>query len=195
MESKILEALKIALPLTREIYNMEDVQISLLNRTECIGVYRGEKFGIDNKVGDIIDPNKSPADKKLIEVMNSGKQTFDILPEFVYGVPVKGILTPVFEDGEVVGLVTCAVSIEDNVRIKKSAENLNNNLESTKDNIEEVSEGAQNLSERLDSIKNLSDGVMEIVLETSNIVKTIQGNSQKSNILALNASIEAARAG
>lgn len=45
------------------------------------------------------------------------------------------------------------------------------------------------------NIRTLSDGVREIVLNTKNVVKSIEGNSQRSNILALNASIEAARAG
>lgn len=195
MEANILEALKTTLPLMRQIFNMDEVQLCLLNREECIGVYKGDNFGIDNKVGDKIDASNGPADKKLIEVMEKGKQTIDVLPEFIYGVPVQGILTPIEENGEVVGLVTCAVSIEGKVKLKKSAENLNNNLENTHLNIQEVSNGAQNLSERLDNIKTLSDGVRDIVVDTSNIVKTIQGNSQKSNILALNASIEAARAG
>jgi len=195
MEANILEALKTSLPLMRQIFNMDEVQLCLLNREECIGVYKGEKFGIDNKVGDVIDASKSPADKKLLEVMSKGNQVIDILPEFIYGVPVQGILTPIFEDDKVVGLVTCAVSIENKVKLKKSADNLNNNLENTHVNIQEVSDGALNLSGRLDSIKTLSDGVREIVVDTSNIVKNIQGNSQKSNILALNASIEAARAG
>lgn len=195
MEAKILEALKLTLPLMRQIFNMDEVQISLLNREECIGIDKGDKFGIDNKVGDKIDPNKSPADKKLLEVMEKGKQAIDVLPEFVYGVPVQGILTPVYEDDKVVGLVTCAVSIEGKVKLKKSAENLNSNLENTHVSIQEVSSGAQNLSVRLDNIKTLSDGVRDIVVDTSNIVRAIQGNAQKSNILALNASIEAARAG
>ena len=195
MESEVLEALLLTMPLMRDIYNIKDAQLSLLDREKNIGVYRGEDFGIDNKVGDYIDPSKNPAEAKLLEVMNKAEQAIDFLPEFIYGVPVKGILTPIEDKGEVVGLVTCTISLEDKAKLKESAENLYKCLEDSHNNIKNVAGGAQNLSDKLESIKKISDEVREIVMETTDIVKIIQGNSSKSNILALNASIEAARAG
>ncbi len=74
MGSKVLDALVIALPLMRDIFNMDEVQLALVDREKCIAVARGEKFGVDNHVGDLIDPNNGPADAKLLEVMKSGKQ-------------------------------------------------------------------------------------------------------------------------
>ena len=193
MGNRIIDALMLTLPLTKQIYNM-DVQISLLDREQSLGVWKGESFSLDTPVGERLDSN-NPAHKKLLEVMNTGKGVVDQLPEFIYGVPVEGVLTPIFDEGEVVGVVVCAISTKERVELKKSAESLNGSLENTQEKIMEVSEGATNLFEKLNSIRELSDGVRDIVTNTTNVVKSIEGNSQKSNILALNASIEAARAG
>lgn len=195
MESKVLEALVTTLPLMREIFNMDAVQLGLVDKEKCIAVARGENFGINNQVGDLLDPANGPADVKLIQTMKEGKQVVDRLPDFVYGEPVEGILTPVYDNGEVVGLVTCTISLKEKVKLEKSSANLNENMFLAKENALEVSSGAESLSEKLDNIKKVSDGVMNTVVKTTEIVRNIQGNSSKSNILALNASIEAARAG
>lgn len=47
----------------------------------------------------------------------------------------------------------------------------------------------------MDSVQDHSGDIRDLVKMTAQIVRTIQSNSQKPNILALNASIEAARAG
>ena len=193
MGSKILDALMITLPLSKKIFNM-DVQLGLLDREKSLGVWKGESISMDTPVGEYLDRNNI-AHKSLLEVMESGKPKIDFLPEQVYGVPVEGILTPIYEDGQVVGIVSCAISVKNRLKLKESALNLNNSLDNAQDNINEVSVGATNLSDNLNSIKEISDVVNDIVTKTTSVVKTIESNSQRSNILALNASIEAARAG
>jgi len=193
MGSKILDALIITLPLTKQIFNM-DVHISLMDREKSIATWPSESFSMEAPVGAMLDRN-NPGHIKLLEVMETGKGIIDIVPEFIFGVPIEGILTPVFEDGEVVGLVSCAISIKERLKLKESAENLNKSLDNTHENILEVTQGANDLFDNLNNIRTLSDGVREIVLNTTNVVKSIEVNSQRSNILALNASIEAARAG
>ncbi len=193
MESKVLEALSMTLPMMQEIFGL-DVQICLCDREKTIGVWYGKTFRMDIKVGQYLDP-ANPAHRTMIGAMESGKGSVSTLPAQVYGVPVTGIITPVKEDGEVVGVISSAVCIANNIKIQESADNLNSNLSSTYASSREISEGVTQLANKMESVKDHSVTIRNLVQETTEILKNIQSNSNRSNILALNASIEAARVG
>ena len=109
--------------------------------------------------------------------------------------PLAGNLVPVFEDGQVVGLITSMVCRTENVRIGALTESLDTNLGDSLHSIEEIARGASDLSEKLNTIHDTSEMVRDQADKASKLVSAIQGNASRSNILALNASIEAARAG
>lgn len=191
--SRILDALTTTLPMMKEIFNL-DVQICLCDREKTVGVWYGNTFKMDIKVGERFDRTK-PGHDKMLEAMETGKGNHGPLPAFVYGVPVNGIISPVWEDGKVVGVISCAVSIEQQAEIEKAAVNLNENLTHTHTSSGEIAEVAVEIADRMDAIREHSIIIHELVQSTADIVKEIQNNSTRSNILALNASIEAARVG
>lgn len=193
MASNALDALMVSLPLVKEIFRL-DSQICLCDRTKTIGVWYANTFHMNVVVGEIIDGNK-PGHDMLLKAMETGIGNSGILPEFVYGVAVDGIITPVFEDGKVVGVISAAVSIKERLEVEHATENLNRNLASSQVITSEIAKGSLDLAEKLDKVRSFSLKIEELAKGTSSIVKGIQGNSRKSNILAINASIEAARAG
>lgn len=191
MAEKILDALMITLPIVKNIFGL-DVQICLCDKEKTIGVWYADSFRMDTPVGERIDPQK-PGHDMMIKAMETGRGNSGILPEFVYGVAVDGIITPILEDGKIVGAVSAAVSIRDRKEIELSAENLNHNLINCQKIINENAQESSNLAAKLDTVRTFSYGIEELVKDTSTIVKKIQNNSHRSNILAINASIEAAR--
>lgn len=193
MESKVLDALMVALPLAREFFGL-DAQICLCDREKTIGVWYGKTFRMDIQVGERFDINK-PGHDMMLKAMETGKPNGGILPEFVYGVPVNGIVSPVFDEGKVVGVVSCAVSIENQKEIELAAQDLNNNLEKINAGSAEIAENSVKLAEEMECINQNAIEIRGLVNRTTEIVGRIQENSRLSNILALNASIEAARAG
>ena len=190
---RLIDALKITLPYLKDFLDL-DVCISLVDREKSLGTWDGKTLSLPIPVGTPLNP-ESRADGFVMHLMEIGESATDILPPEVYGVPVKGILTPVKENGEVVGLVTCAVNISKKVGLKSCAEELNQDIENTDENITSIKLATSDLSDKVGEIKSLSDVVKEEISEANQIVKGLQSNSSKSNILALNASIEAARAG
>ncbi|HHV13738.1 MAG TPA: hypothetical protein GXX75_26065 [Clostridiales bacterium] len=193
MEVKVLDALMIALPLVKKIFGL-DTQICLCDREKTIGVWYGDTFRMDVKVGDPLDIKK-PGTDMMLKAMETGIGNSGILPEFVYGVAVDGIITPIFEDGKVVGVVSAAVSIKGRIEIENAAGNLNNNLTNSQNITNEIAESASDLAEKLEKARSFSQKIEELVADTSSLVKGIEANSHKTKILAVNASIEAARAG
>ncbi len=190
---RLIDALKITLPYLKDFLDL-DVCISLVDREKSLGTWDGKTLSLPIPVGTPLNP-ESRADGFVMHLMETGESATDILPPEVYGVPVKGILTPLRENGEVVGLVSCAVNISKKVGLKSCAEELNQDIENTDENITSIKLATSDLSDKVGEIKSLSDVVKEEITEANQIVKGLQSNSSKSNILALNASIEAARAG
>lgn len=193
MESKVLDALSVTLPMMREFFGI-DAQICLCDREKTIGVWYSPNFKMDIRVGECFDIKK-PGHDMMLKAMEEGVGNSGILPEFVYGVPVNGIVSPVYEDGQVVGVVSCAVSIENQKEIEKAADNLNSGLEQIHSAFAGIAEHSARLAEDMTTVSKNTEDIHELVDRTTHIVKEIQSNSRLSNILALNASIEAARAG
>lgn len=79
--------------------------------------------------------------------------------------------------------------------MEETADRLHNSLQTTRQSAREIANNVNRLTAKMDSVQDHSGDIRDLVKMTAQIVRTIQSNSQKSNILALNASIEAARAG
>ena len=194
MESKTLEALKIVLPLVKSITGV-DCQLSLIDREKTLATWPASGFKMPAAVPGVPLDRNIPGHDTMLTVMETGKQDVSILPKEVLGIPVKGIVTPVYEGGVVVGCVTCAYSLERDIKITSSIEELGNELNSSMEGVEKIDDGAGKLVEQLDNIRDITHQVEDVVKKASRMVDTIRSNASKSNILALNASIEAARSG
>lgn len=192
-ESKVLEALKLALPLVKESLEL-DMQICLCDREKTIGVWHGKSIRLEIETGTGFNPD-SPADRQMLQVMEAGERVESILPPQVYGVPVRGILSPVYDEGEVVGIISFAISIQEQKELESSADNLNHNITRTNENFRRIAQTASELAEKAKSINVHTEGISGLTESTSQIVGQIEKNAQRSNILALNAAIESARAG
>lgn len=192
-ESRILEALKLTLPFIKECLKL-DMQICLCDREKTIGVWYGDSIHLEIQTGERFNPN-SPADGQMLHVMEIGEGVESILPPQVYGVPVRGILSPVYEDGNVVGVISFAISIQEQKELESSADNLNQNITRTNENFRKIAQTASDLAQKAQNINKHTEGISDLTESTSQIVGQIEKNAQRSNILALNAAIESARAG
>ena len=193
-ESKMIEALKLVLPLVKQMTG-KDIQLSLCDREKAIDTWPADSFSMPGAIPGLSLEWENPAQSGMLAVMESGVPDVNFLPKEIFGVPIKGILTPVFEDGEVVGLVACAYSMEEETNMQDTIATLDMNLGQSKESVEAIAEEASNLAEKLNSIREVAEVVKEQVHSANSMVGAIQANASKSNILALNASIEAARAG
>ena len=194
MESRIMEALELVLPLVSDITG-QDFQMSLCDTTTTIGTWKAKTFDLPGAIGKVALDPQNPAHANMLNAMATGRQSVDFIPKEILGVPVKGIVTPIKENGRSVGVVACAYSLEKELKNKEAIENLDSSLNNTRDNVNSIAGEAQNLAEQLNNIQAVIENVREKVNMAFQMVNTIQGNANKSNILALNASIEAARSG
>ncbi len=80
---------------------------------------------------------------------------------------------------------------EISVQVKSNTESTENANEISTENMQEVQQGSASMDELLSAINEINDTSIKI----SNIIKAIEDIAFQTNILALNASVEAARAG
>lgn len=190
----MIEALQLVLPLVKSITN-KDIQLSLCDTEKAIATWPADSFSMPGAQPGLKLEWDNPAQKDMLEVMRTGVPSISVLPKQIFGVPIKGILTPIFENGIVVGVVACAYSLEQEIKIKESISQLDQHLLESQKNVQDITNEANGLSSDIINIRDVSELVQSQIDKAFTLVKSIQGIASRSNILALNASIEAARAG
>ncbi|MCQ2493499.1 MAG: methyl-accepting chemotaxis protein [Lachnospiraceae bacterium] len=179
------------LPIIRQLFG-SDVYMSVLDADGIVCGYsvpdnEAPKMKIGTK---FVDPSGG-----FEEVMRTGKRKYNYLPKEVMGEAFEGYLVPIKENNNVVGVLISSYSVGDRERVAEIANEFNKSSRTVDAKIEKLEDEFTNLYNMIGEIVSMTDSVVKDVVSTQKVVGTISSNASKSNILALNASIEAARCG
>jgi len=147
-------------------------------------------FKMNVKVGDKVASQGANA-----ECIRTKKEIHKIIPKEIYGIVVKVISTPVFEEDKFVGVLTAGVSFETQQQLHSAAENIAATSEELTATVEEIATTATQLAEEFDNVQLNNERVFAEIKKTEDILKFVSDVAANSNLLGLNAAIEAARAG
>lgn len=165
---------------------------------ESTGKYLGNVsnngVAVPYKEGEIVDFN-TPEFEAVRESMRAGKVIHNVLPREVFGFAIEGDIIPISEQGKVVGVMITFYSTELHEQIKERSNALNNDIGNVNDAVGSIGSSSKALSLAISDIHSASCKVEEKIRETNEITKVVSRSATRSNVLALNASIEAARAG
>lgn len=179
------------IPLIRQMTNVDAV-ICIWNKEAVIeGYYNYSNIKVVFEVGYKLEDKND----KIWEVLRTGKPAYNKVPKELFGVAFEGTITPVKDGNEIVGVITYTFSSEEREEIIENATTLTDSISTTGSSIEEIVSGTKNLANNMDQVQKITSMVREQVEEATKVVADIQKNANYSNILALNASIESARAG
>ncbi len=186
-----IEKIVSVLPVIKQLFG-QDVFITVLDSEGIVCGYSipdgmspkleiGEKF---------VDPSGG-----FDEVMSTGKRKYNYLPKEVMGEAFEGYLVPLKDRGVTVGCLISSYSVQGKEHLANIVEDFNKAAQQVNEKIGQIVEEFDVLYGKIDEVSQMTGKVEDDVNASEKIVKVISGNASKSNILALNASIEAARSG
>lgn len=118
------------------------------------------------------------------------------VPQEVYGVPFNAISVPVTdEEGQVIGCISVAISLEQQEVLNQALQSFFAHSEEIISTTEGLTASAQELSSEMALLNEMQEEMIRQVEETDAILGMIEKIASSSNMLGLNASIEASRAG
>lgn len=193
MREEKLQQIKDMIPLMKQMVE-EDLAISVWDRegtvlhfSKSASFPEGLQFDVGYRMTDRND--------KLFTAMNTGKTVHNVLPKEAFGMAIEGNLVPVFDGGKVVGCIACVYSVEKMAELENQANEMKAALGESKDAIYEILNATINAAEYLKQVHTYMNALESSVNGVHGVVESIKVNTSRTKILALNASIEAARAG
>jgi hypothetical protein len=180
-----------ALPLMKELFE-QDVFITVMDKE---GVVQG--FSVPDgvkpqlNVGEVFKDPSGAFD----EVIRKGVRKHNYLPKEVMGEPFEGVLVPIKDSHGVEGCIICTHSVGTKEKMAEFTAKFQESINSINDSIHTVLGGIEGLFGMLTDMNEMTNGVEADVHNAVKVVNKISSNASRSNILALNASIEAARSG
>lgn len=189
-KSEIICAFEKVLPYLPFLFD-DDISVALTDTEKFTQNLTCESLPLAADPGTLIP--EGGAAKKAI---SSGKVLVKEVPKEVYGAPFKSYAVPIKEEnGEVAGCLLVARNLNRSKKLLGVAKDLSESFGHITEAVNEMSEDIQKLAQMNYDIAEKSEKATENTEGTGEVLKFIQEIAFHTNLLGINASIEAARVG
>lgn len=189
-ESKIHQSFENLIPYMKYFFD-DEVAFTMSNTEKFLKVVNSENIIMDANVGDPLRPGGA-----AYECIKAKKPVSTIVPEKVFGVEIKATGIPVKDaDDTIIGSIVLVKSVKRHHEVMKLSHNLSNSLNIISDGISSISAGVQNVVASNDIILSNVDEAIKEAKNTNEVIDFVKNIAGQTNLLGLNAAIEASRAG
>jgi prefoldin subunit 5 len=186
-----LQALIEVAPYIGDIIN-EDVSVAIMDSTKFIITTDGRTIISSSRSGD-----RNTYDNAALSVLKAQKTVSFEDRSGHFDFPVEVTFTPVMENNGTPTDVLVAVvkNIQKQDKLENASKAISNSFEQANKAISEIAADSQNLSVNIHDIIKYTNETQEKLIEIDSLIRGIKTIALKSNILAINAGIEAVHAG
>lgn len=172
--------------------NLYDSHVVITDKAAVVLAFiPAQTYHIDIKVGDFMAKGKTTA-----ACLTNRQRQEVILPQELYGTRLKLIVEPIIEDdGELSGTIGIGTSLNLQDTLHGASASISATVEEVSATAQELTASACRLSDDLQKVKISSQSVIAEIKKTNDILHFVNEVAESSNLLGLNAAIEAARAG
>ncbi len=175
-------------PYFREIFG-KDLVVWISDTDNILAYHPGRNF-------DVGSDGILAADDPMRIAMRNKQPMQTNMPAGIAGIPFKEIDNPVFDDnGDVVGCITFGISLDQEAKVVNVAQSINEAVDNMDASIREFADSAENIKNSGKVLRDNINGVNELTQEIGKVLSFTKRITDQTNLLGLNASIEAARAG
>ena len=167
----------------------EDTAVYVVDKEKVLAYVSGEQTQLRMSAGAELTP-------QLRDRVLSGRGGVEDVPEEVFGFPVKRMMAIIHGvNGEPIGAIVCAYDSRGAQNLTKNSEDLVKYIQTVYQSIEQVAQSAGELAKAGQASVAQAAVLKKRTEETTQVIDFINGIAQQTNLLGLNAAIEAARAG
>lgn len=188
---KNIHALSQALPYLHKSLKGEVSIVVVEKETEqVINYIPGARLNVGFKIGD-----KIKRDDTLLTNALRGQYVEAKIPKEIYGLEFDAYVIPVLDNSIVSGCIGLGIPMDNMLKLETYMETMNTIIQNLQQTIQTISIHSQELATSTLAINKQAEVAYEDAANSNKITELIKGISRHTNLLGINASIEAAHAG
>ncbi len=189
-ENRMYQAYQVILPTLHALHN-ERCGLTLTDLDKIMLYLPSKTLDLKCKAGDLLATGSG-----IYRAVHEKKRITAHVDKALYGVPYISMAMPIRGlDGKVIGSIAITQSVELEDMLRQMAESLTESMDGLVKTTEKISAQTMQMSEVSFGLTKAAQNAEMRIGQTDQVVDFIRGIASQTNLLGLNASIEAARVG
>ena len=188
--ARILECFDYVLPYMNELL-VDDVSVCMTDCEKVLMYRPGKKFDLKIQPGRPLEPKMA-----AYQAIHKQERIVTRVDASLHGIPFIAVAIPLYNGGkEVIGSAIVTQSVDRQDTLLQVAASLSDSINVLASTTEEISAQTQEISAVSQTLVKVSRDSQNRVQETDQVIGFIKNIAGQTNLLGLNAAIEAARVG